>query len=38
MTIISSIYNLLSSIIKFFEPQAQDELFWLDKIFGWLFK
>lgn len=33
----SSIYNLISGIIKFFEPNSWDEFFWLDSIFGFFF-
>lgn len=32
-----AIYDLISDLIKFFEPNSQDEFFWLDAIFG-LFK
>lgn len=31
------IYDLISGIIKNFEPNSWDEFFWLDAIFG-LFK
>ena len=32
-----AIYDLISGLIKYFEPNSWDEFFWLDGIFG-LFK